>query len=145
MDGVRRNGKINLLDLLGIVGGEKALSGVVVAARSGDDAAQDAATRVLGGWMSPTPLPVLLELDKAGPEKFRIRCLRGFIRIPRQLDVSLQGRIAMCRDAMLPRLAMRRRPWSWKYSVGIHHRRPWPKWPRILTMKPCTRPRRLRR
>jgi HEAT repeat protein len=100
LDGASATGKTNLLDLLGIVGGEKALQGVAAAARSGDDAAQDAATRVLGGWMSPDAAPVLLELAKAGPEKFRIRCLRGFIRIPRQLDVSLQGRIAMCRDAM---------------------------------------------
>jgi HEAT repeat protein len=100
MDGASATGKVNLLDLLGIVGGEKALKGVAAAARSGDDAAQDAATRVLGGWMSPDAAPVLLELAKAGPEKFRIRCLRGFIRIPRQFDVSLQGRIAMCRDAM---------------------------------------------
>jgi len=100
MDGVSATGKADLLDLLGIVGGEKALKSVAAAARSGDDATQDAATRVLGGWMSPDAAPVLLELAKAGPEKFRIRCLRGFIRIPRQFDVSLQGRIAMCRDAM---------------------------------------------
>ena len=52
------------------------------------------------GNCCPDAAPVLLELAKAGPEKFRIRCLRGFIRIPRQLDVSPQGRIAMCRAAM---------------------------------------------
>jgi len=100
MDRADEQAKADLLDLLGLVGGQKALEGVAAAARSGDDATQDAATRVLGEWMSPDAAPVLLELARSGPEKYRIRCLRGFIRIPRQLDVPPEERIAMCRDAL---------------------------------------------
>ncbi len=92
--------RADLLELLGIVGGERALEAVAAAARTGDDATQDAATQVLGGWMSPDAAPVLLELARSGNEKFRVRCLRGFIRIPRQLDVPGGARIAMCRQAI---------------------------------------------
>jgi len=92
--------KVDLLDLLGVVGGGKALSGVAAAAGSGDEAVQDAATRVLGEWMSADAGPLLLELATSGPEQFRVRCLRGYIRIPRQLDVPLEERFAMCRKAL---------------------------------------------
>jgi len=92
--------KCDLLDLLGVVGGAKALEGVADAARSGNDELEDAATRVLGGWMSPDAGPVLLELAKSGTEKYRIRALRGYIRIARQLDVPTDERIAMCRAAL---------------------------------------------
>ncbi len=92
--------KADLLDLLGVLGGSKALEGVARAARDGDEQVQDAATRVLGEWMSADAAPVLMELAKSGNEKFRIRCLRGYIRIPRQLDVPESERIAMCREAM---------------------------------------------
>jgi HEAT repeat protein len=92
--------KGDLMDLLGVVGGARALDGVSSAAREGSEAVQDAATRVLGGWMNADAAPVLLELAKTGPEQFRIRCLRGYVRIPRQLDVPLDQRISMCRKAL---------------------------------------------
>ncbi|HUT13181.1 MAG TPA: HEAT repeat domain-containing protein [Thermoguttaceae bacterium] len=94
------SGKSDLLDLLGELGGTKALEGVSAAAGDGDEAVQDAATRVLGEWMSPDAAPVLLELATAGNDKFKIRCLRGYIRIARQLDVPLAERITMCRQAL---------------------------------------------
>jgi len=92
--------KVDLLDLLGAVGGAKALEGIAAAAKSDDEELQDAATRVLGEWMSPAAAPVLLDLARSGPEKFRIRCLRGYLRIARQLDVPTEERIAMCREAL---------------------------------------------
>jgi HEAT repeat protein len=92
--------KADLLDLLGVLGGAKALEGVAAAARDAEEEVQDAATRVLGEWMSADAAPVLMELAKSGNERFRIRCLRGYIRIPRQLDVAPDERIAMCREAM---------------------------------------------
>ena len=50
--------------------GRRALQEIVAAARSRDDALQDAATRLLGGWMTPDAGPRLLELSKtlAEPE-----------------------------------------------------------------------------
>ncbi|NQT11499.1 MAG: HEAT repeat domain-containing protein, partial [Planctomycetes bacterium] len=100
MSAASTGSKGDLLDLLGVVGGAKALDGVSSAAREGSEAVQDAATRVLGGWMNADAAPVLLELAKTGPDKFRVRCLRGYIRIPRQLDVPLDQRISMCREAL---------------------------------------------
>jgi hypothetical protein len=92
--------KSDLLDLLGELGGEKALQGVSAAAKGDDEAIQDAATRVLGGWMSPDAAPVLLQLAQQGNPKFRVRTLRGYLRIAKQLDVPLAERIAMCREAL---------------------------------------------
>ncbi|NOX53394.1 MAG: hypothetical protein GXP27_02945 [Planctomycetes bacterium] len=93
--------KIYLLELLSAVGGETALKTVAQAARSSDEQIQDAATRVLGGWMSPDAAPVLLELAQSlSSKKYRIRSLRGCIRIVRQLDFSLKDRLAMCRKIM---------------------------------------------
>lgn len=92
--------RTDLLDLLGVVGGPKALEAVANAAKSSDEALQDAATRVLGEWMSPDAAPLLLDLATSGSEKFRVRALRGYIRIPRQLDVPDAERIAMCRRAL---------------------------------------------
>jgi HEAT repeat protein len=92
--------KADLLDLLRAVGGERALQGVVEAARSSDEQLQDAATRVLGEWMSADAAPALLELAKTGNPKFRVRTLRGYLRIARQLDVPTAERIAMCATAL---------------------------------------------
>lgn len=93
-------GKTALLEVLAAVGGQKALEGVAAAARTGDDALQDAASRVLGGWMSADAAPVLLDLAKtAANAKYKTRALRGFLRIARQLDVPIDQRMAMCREA----------------------------------------------
>ena len=90
----------DLLDLLGDVGGTQALTWVVAAAESNDEQLQDAATRVLGRWMSPDAAPKLLELTKTGNNKFKVRTLRGYIRIARQLNVPTEQRIEMCQTAL---------------------------------------------
>jgi len=93
--------KCELLELLGSLGGEKALATVATAAADSNVEIQDAATRVLGEWMSPDAGPVLLKLvDTLGDDKFRIRALRGYIRIPRQLGISDEEKLAMFRQAM---------------------------------------------
>ncbi len=89
-----------LLELIGAVGGNRALAGVAGAARTGDDAVQDAASRVLGEWMTADAGPVLLELAVKGNERFRVRALRGYLRIARQFDVPIDQRMDMCRKAM---------------------------------------------
>ncbi len=76
-----------LLELLCKVGGRKALAAVVAGAKSADPATKDAATRVLGKWASADAAPALLDIAKNDPEKkYRIRALRGYIRIARQLE-----------------------------------------------------------
>jgi HEAT repeat protein len=91
--------KVHLMDLLGVVGGAKALEGISNAARDKNAEVQDAATRVLGGWMSPDAAPILLDLAKADGYKFKIRALRGYIRIIRQFGLPESERLAMCREA----------------------------------------------
>ena len=90
-----------LLELLGSVGGSTALEAVASAALSEDEQTQDVATRVLGQWLSPDAAPVLLEVAENSPyEKYKVRALRGAIRILRQMDIPDDSRIAMCRRAM---------------------------------------------
>ena len=100
MTGASERAKVDLLDLLGVVGGSAALEGVSAATKDADEAIQDAATRVLGGWMSADVSPVLLELAKTGPDKFKVRCLRGYLRVARQLKVPNQERIKMSSQAL---------------------------------------------
>ncbi len=93
--------RIALLELLGDVGGQAALQAVAKAARDPNPDIQDAATRVLGEWMSADAGPVLLELAKsAGNVKFRVRALRGYIRVARQLQMPMAERAAMLRQAL---------------------------------------------
>ena len=90
-----------LVDTLADVGGGKALATVAAAAASGDAALQDAATRVLGKWMTADAAPVLLDLattDKAGP--YRGRALKGYVRIARQFALPEPERAEMCRRAL---------------------------------------------
>jgi HEAT repeat protein len=93
--------RIILLDTIGDVGGARALAALRTAAMSKDPALEDAATRLLGKWMTADAAPVLLEL--AQPEaggKFQTRALRGYIRIARQFVLPDGERAEMCRRAL---------------------------------------------
>jgi len=89
-----------LAELFGTVPGPKALEALRDLGLKGDDSVQDAVTRVLGEWMSADAGPVLLDLAKNGGARYRVRALRGYIRIARQLEVPIEDRIAMCREAL---------------------------------------------
>jgi HEAT repeat protein len=93
--------QIDVLDVLGVVGGPVALEAVGSAAESGDEPLVDAATRLLGEWLSPDAAPVLLHLAKTlDSEKYQIRALRGYVRIIRQLRLDDDEKVAMSRNAM---------------------------------------------
>ena len=93
--------KRKLLDIVGEVGGTKALATVKAAALSGDEALADAATRLLGKWMTADAAPVLLELAAAPiGEKYQTRAIRGYIRIARQFALADAERAEMCRKAL---------------------------------------------
>jgi len=101
MAGASSRAKVSLLEQLAAVGGTKALATVVAAARSHDDAMQDAATRLLGGWMTADAAPKLFDLAKTlTDEKYRIRALRGYVRIARQLKMTPEERLEVCRNAL---------------------------------------------
>ncbi|MGB8854159.1 MAG: HEAT repeat domain-containing protein [Pirellulales bacterium] len=93
--------KIVLLDILGEVGGTRALAAMAAAGKSKDEPLEDAATRLLGKWMTADAAPVLLDLAK--PEtgcRFATRALRGFLRIPRQFALPDVERAELCRQAL---------------------------------------------
>jgi len=92
--------KCTLLEILGGMGGAKALQTVGAAAKSGEPQLQDAGSRLLGAWMSVDAAPVLLDLATANPgNKYQVRALRGYIRIARQLPMPEPERAEMCRNA----------------------------------------------
>jgi HEAT repeat protein len=90
-----------LIQLLGSVGGARALEGVAAAAEDADENLQDAATQVLGEWMGAEAAPVLLHLaETLGNDKFKTRALRGYIRILRQMNLPGDEKLAMCEAAL---------------------------------------------
>ena len=95
------SGKIMLLEVLATVGGPRALATVAAAANSNDDSMRDAASQELGKWSTADAAPVLFKLATSSPvSKYKIRALRGFIRIARQLDMTLKERMEVCRKAI---------------------------------------------
>ena len=101
-DGADDEASAFLIDQLASVGGEDALRRIAEAAQSDRDALQDAATRVLGEWLSADAAPTLYQLAQSlEEERYQIRALRGYIRIARQLDMSLEARMEVCRNALM--------------------------------------------
>lgn len=89
-----------LLEILGAMGGQKALQTLGAAAKGADAQQVDAATRVLGEWMNLEAAPVLLDLAKTIQEdKYKVRALRGYIRLARQFATQDRQRIEMCNKA----------------------------------------------
>lgn len=92
--------KISLLKILGAVTGPKALQTIATAAKNSDPQLQDAASEILGEWMTIDAAPVLLDLAKTAPaEKYQIRAMRGYIKAARQFQMSDADRIEMCKKA----------------------------------------------
>ena len=93
--------RISLLEVLSAVGGSKALKAISAGARDPNSQVQDAACRLLGQWMHADAAPTLLDLAKNSDNgKLKIRALRGYIRVCRQLAVPPEQRLAMCREAL---------------------------------------------
>ena len=92
--------KSSLLEILGAVGGTRALATIGAAAKSDNPELQDISSRLLGEWMTADAAPVLLDLAKTAPgEKYQVRALRGYIRIARQFVLPEEQRAEMCQKA----------------------------------------------
>ena len=92
--------KVLLLEILGDVGGERALKTLAAAAKGTSPQLQDAGSRVLGKWASLDAAPVLLDLAKTGPAQFRSRGLKGYISLARRPFVMPDtDRAEMCQKA----------------------------------------------
>ena len=93
--------KCTLLDILGAMGGPKALQAIAVAGKDASPELQDTATRLLGEWMNVDAGPVLLDVAQNAPaEKYRIRAIRGYIRLVRQFNMPAAQRAQMCAKAL---------------------------------------------
>jgi HEAT repeat protein len=89
-----------LLQIIGAVGGAKALASIHAAGKGNEPELQDVATKVLGEWMTEDAAPVLIDLAKTAPGvKYQTRALRGYIRITRQFVQAEPQRLEMCRQA----------------------------------------------
>lgn len=101
MNGASTANKASIVRVLGAMGGEKALATIATAAKSSDAELQDVGTRVLGEWMTTDAGPVLLDITKSPiADKYRVRALRGYLRIARQQKMSDAERIAMVRQGL---------------------------------------------
>lgn len=91
----------DLLEILAEVGGTKALDTMWKSAKSTDVELQDVSTKLLGKWMTIDAAPVLLDLTKSAPgDQFKVRALRGYIRIARQFVMEDDVRLDMSRKAI---------------------------------------------
>jgi HEAT repeat protein len=108
-----------LLEILGAVGGTKALATVGAAAKGSDPQLQDVGSRLLGEWMTIDAAPVLLDLAKSS-DRYQGRALRGYVRIARQFTMPDQQRIEMCAHA----LAAARQPAEQKLVLEVVQRYP---------------------
>jgi HEAT repeat protein len=93
--------KCKFLEILTLMGGKTALNAVGAAARDADPQLQDTGSRLLGEWVGADAAPVLLDLVQTAPaEKYKIRALRGYIRLARQFDMPDRQRAEICRNAL---------------------------------------------
>jgi len=113
--------KCRFMEVLASVGGPGALKALGAAAKDADPQIQDTATRLLGEWMDVDVGPVLLELANSdADEKYKIRAVRGYIRLVRQFNMTDTQRVEMCRKA----LDVARRPAEKKLILEVIGRYP---------------------
>lgn len=121
MKGAPVETQVKLLEILGAVGGSKALETVAAAVSGSDEQLQDAGSRLLGEWMTADAAPVLLDLAKnPSSDKYKVRLLRGYIRIARQFQMPDEQRAEMCDKA----LSAATRPEEQKLVLAVLERYP---------------------
>ncbi len=90
-----------MYDILSSIGGSAALRHTILGATDERDVIQDSATRVLGEWPTADVAPELLKLATIlKSSKYRIRAIRGYIRVIRQFGLPADQRLEMARKAM---------------------------------------------
>lgn len=93
--------KCRFLEILSSMGGARALQAVGAAVKDADPEIQETGSRLLGAWMDVDVAPVLLDLaQNSADQKYKIRALRGYIRLVRQFTMTDAERAKMCRAAL---------------------------------------------
>lgn len=111
--------KVALLEIIGAVGGTKALETVAAAVKGTDPALQDAGSKLLGSWMTADAAPVLLELARSN-HKYKVRAQRGYFRIARQMAMPDEERMEMCRQSF----AIAQQPAEQKVVLELYRIKP---------------------
>ncbi len=92
--------KNNILEILGAMGGTESLRVIGASAKDGTPELQDTASRLLGEWMTVDAASTLLDVAKTPNATYRIRALRGYLRLARQFRMPDKQRAEMCRNAL---------------------------------------------
>lgn len=93
--------QLKMVEILGAIGGERALDAVADLAAKSPPEVVESASRVLGEWMTPDAAPKLLKLAASADEaKYRVRALRGLLRVVRQFELSQADREMYCAKAV---------------------------------------------
>jgi len=107
--------RCRFLEILASMGGPTALAAVGAAAKDATPEIREAASRLLGEWMDVDAAPVLLDLAKtATEEKYKVRTLRGYIRLVRSSCCPTTNASKCAAPPWRPPIATPRRRWSWK-------------------------------
>jgi HEAT repeat protein len=113
--------QVKLLEILGVMSNAQALAALSTAAQSDNPELQDVATRLLGETITLDAGPVLLDLAKDLPDsKYKIRAIRGYIRLVRQFNMPDSQRVEMCSNA----LGAAKRPDEQKMVLEVAQRYP---------------------
>ena len=99
MPGASTAAQTSLLKILGAMGGSKALEAVAASAANENAELQDAGTRVLGEWHTPDAAPQLFKIA-ASDHRYKVRALRGYLRIARQQNLTPEERLKMSQEAL---------------------------------------------
>lgn len=98
---LRGQNRIDILDLLGELGGSKALTVLVEYVMDSDPDLQDNAVRILSSWKDQIAAPYLLQIAQRHPNgKFRNRALKGYVRLVRESNDPDAVRLQRCEEAM---------------------------------------------
>lgn len=93
--------QVGLIEPFTELGNNAALEIITKWARSDEGAQIDAATRLLGKWPTGDAASVLYELaGKLQNSRYRIRALRGYIRVARLLDLPNNERVRISENAL---------------------------------------------
>ncbi|MFG0288663.1 MAG: HEAT repeat domain-containing protein [Rhodopirellula sp. JB044] len=100
MQRVDPESQLAIIETFAAMGGPGALSAIENAAMSDDLKRQDAATRLLGNWMTVDAADVLMKIAQQPNHPYRIRAVRGYLRIVRQFRMRNKDRNAMVAAAI---------------------------------------------
>jgi hypothetical protein len=93
--------QVTIIEILGAMGGPQALGALSAAAKEGNTELKETASRLLGEWMTTDAGPVLLDVAKTVSEqKYKIRALRGYLRIAKQIELRPEARVEMCQKVL---------------------------------------------